>query len=87
MVCAFDMIGDDADADAGVDVVHALTKAISLVQAGGHDPIRAHERVKSMYNWEEVTKRTEVVYEDIMKREPISLWTRLHRYVGLWPLS
>lgn len=61
------------------DVVRALTKAIALVTAGGHDPIKAHERVKSMYNWEEVTKRTEVVYSNIMKREPIDLWTRMHR--------
>ena len=59
--------------------MHALTKAIAIVTAGGHDPIKAHERVKSMYDWDEVTKRTEVVYEDIMKRSPIDLWTRMHR--------
>jgi len=65
----------------GVDVVRALTKAIAIVSAGDHDPVKAHERVKSMYDWEEVTKRTEVVYNDIVRRNPIDLWTRMHRYV------
>ncbi|CAG8625155.1 9488_t:CDS:2, partial [Acaulospora colombiana] len=65
------------------DIVHALNKAIAIVSANGHDPIKAHQRIKSMYDWESVTERTEKVYDEIMEREPIDLWTRMHRSVPI----
>jgi phosphatidylinositol N-acetylglucosaminyltransferase subunit A len=34
-----------------------------------------------MYDWERVTERTEKVYDEIMERDPIDLWTRMHRSV------
>lgn len=64
------------------DVVSALSKAIEIVTAGKHDPMRAHERVKGMYDWAEVTTRTEKVYEHVMLKRPIDLWTRMHRYAN-----
>lgn len=61
------------------DVVRALRKAIQVVTEGRHDPFKAHARVKGMYEWSEVARRTEKVYEDITLRQPIDLWTRMHR--------
>lgn len=69
------------------DVVRALRKAIAIVTAGKHDPYRAHERAKSMYTWEDVTKRTETVYADIVKKRPTDLWTRMHRTLRLGPFA
>ncbi|KAG8807735.1 hypothetical protein FRC17_004292 [Serendipita sp. 399] len=69
------------------DVVRALKKAIGIITTGKHDPQRAHERVKNMYTWDEVACRTERVYEDIMSKEPIEFWTRLHRTLRLGPFA
>ncbi|EPB70363.1 glycosyltransferase, group 1 family protein [Ancylostoma ceylanicum] len=44
------------------------------------DPIEKHEAVSNMYNWPDIAKRTEVVYQDAM-REQTPQWRRgLKRY-------
>ncbi|KAL6736369.1 hypothetical protein Aduo_006729 [Ancylostoma duodenale] len=44
------------------------------------DPVEKHEAVSNMYNWPDIAKRTEVVYQGAM-REPIPQWRRgLKRY-------
>ncbi|RCN36465.1 hypothetical protein ANCCAN_17665 [Ancylostoma caninum] len=44
------------------------------------DPVEKHEAVSNMYNWPDIAKRTEVVYQDAM-REPTPQWRRgLKRY-------
>lgn len=51
------------------------------------DPYEMHERVKSMYDWLDVAKRTEVVYNNIaMSRRP-SLAMRLMRYSTVGPIA
>jgi len=62
-----------------VDVIRALSEAIRIVSQGRHDPIRAHERIKEFYNWNQVAERTEVVYDTVLKSEPRDLWTRMQR--------
>ncbi|KAG9057595.1 hypothetical protein FS842_005556 [Serendipita sp. 407] len=69
------------------DVVRALTKAIKIVTTGKHDPQQAHERVKSMYTWDDVACRTEKVYEDITNKEPVELWTRMHKTLRVGPFA
>nr|XP_019045831.1 phosphatidylinositol glycan, class A [Kwoniella bestiolae CBS 10118]OCF24761.1 phosphatidylinositol glycan, class A [Kwoniella bestiolae CBS 10118] len=61
------------------DVIRALTHAIHTIKSGKHDPLKAHERVKGMYTWEEVAERTEKVYERAMETPSRSTAERLSR--------
>lgn len=63
------------------DVIRAFSEAIDIVQKGKHDPIRAHERVKTFYNWDEVTSRTEKVYDAVLRSRQLELWERIERSV------
>lgn len=63
------------------DIVRAMSEAIRLVSAGKHDPHKAHERIKDFYGWHEISQRTELVYESVMKSPPYDFWTRMHRSV------
>ncbi|KAJ3783892.1 glycosyltransferase family 4 protein [Lentinula aff. detonsa] len=65
------------------DVFRAVSEAISLVSAGKHDPIKAHERVKRFYDWAQVAERTERVYHTVMKSEQRDLWDRITRTMRL----
>lgn len=67
------------DKGVGVDVFRAISEAISIVGQGKHDPIRAHERIKTFYNWDDVACRTEKVYDAIMKSRQIELFERMQR--------
>ena len=58
-----------------------MSEAIVRVSKGLHDPQAAHERIRSFYNWKDVTKRTEQVYDFVLAAEEKSLWTRIKRYV------
>lgn len=56
------------------------------------DAHAAHARVRAFYDWAEVTRRTEGVYEAAMHTEAISLWERIVRWVyciltGSWGLT
>ncbi|THH07552.1 hypothetical protein EW145_g3300 [Phellinidium pouzarii] len=61
------------------DVVRALSEAIRRVGDGLHNPWRAHERIRSFYNWKNVAERTERVYAFAMNAEERDLWTRIKR--------
>lgn len=63
-----------------LDVTRALSTAIRTVRSGRHDPFKAHERVKGMYSWDDVAKRTETVYERAMTIPPKDTVKRLTRY-------
>ncbi|KZT24146.1 glycosyltransferase family 4 protein [Neolentinus lepideus HHB14362 ss-1] len=65
------------------DVVRAMSEAIRIVSAGKHDPIQAHERVKSFYDWGRIAERTERVYEAVVKSHPRDFWTRMQRTLDL----
>lgn len=62
------------------DVVRAVSEAIHIVSEGKHDPIRAHERVKTFYDWGQVAERTEKVYDSVLKSPQRDLWERMQRY-------
>lgn len=61
------------------DVVRAISEAIHIVSEGNHDPIRAHERVKTFYDWSQVADRTEKVYDAVLKSPQRELWERMQR--------
>jgi Glycosyltransferase len=67
--------------DDNVDVVRAISEAIRIVSQGKHDPMRAHERVKTFYDWVQVTERTERVYDSVLKSKQRDLWERMQRQV------
>ena len=56
-----------------------MSEAIQIVSQGKHDPVLAHERVKTFYDWAQVTERTEKVYDTVMKSPQRDLWQRLQR--------
>ena len=63
------------------DIIRAISEAINIVKMGKHDPFKAHERIKTFYNWEEVTSRTEKVYDAVLKSQQMDLMERIQRYV------
>ncbi|GFP82102.1 phosphatidylinositol n-acetylglucosaminyltransferase subunit a [Phtheirospermum japonicum] len=66
------------------DMVLALTKAIHLLPQ--IDPQEMHNRMKKLYSWHDVAKRTEIVYDRALKCSNQSLVERLPRYLscGAW---
>jgi len=58
----------------------AVLESISLSKQ--IDPWEVHQRVQSMYNWMEVTKRTEVVYHNIALMKRPTLLLRLVRHLS-----
>ncbi|KAF8970447.1 glycosyltransferase family 4 protein [Flammula alnicola] len=69
------------------DVIRAISEAIHIVQNGKHDPVRAHERIKTFYNWEEVATRTERVYDAVLKSRQMELMERIQRTMDLGPFA
>ncbi|EEB90405.1 hypothetical protein MPER_11396, partial [Moniliophthora perniciosa FA553] len=69
------------------DVFRAMSEAIELVSRGGHDPIRAHERIKTFYDWGQVAERTKKVYDAVMKSPQRDLWERMQRTMQLGPFA
>ncbi|KAM6579906.1 hypothetical protein CsatA_003680 [Cannabis sativa] len=72
-----------AEPDPG-DMVHAIKKAISILPM--IDPQVMHNRMKGLYDWHDVAKRTEIVYDRALKCTNQSLLERLSRYLscGSW---
>ncbi|KAF8804546.1 UDP-Glycosyltransferase/glycogen phosphorylase [Phlegmacium glaucopus] len=60
------------------DVIRAISEALDIVERGKHDPFQAHERIKTFYNWEEVTSRTE---------KQMDLMERIQRTMDLGPFA
>jgi len=55
---------------------------VKIIQNGKHDPLQAHERIRTFYNWEEVATRTEKVYDTVLKSRQMGLMERIERYVA-----
>eukprot|EP00601_Ochromonadales_sp_CCMP2298_P022804 CAMPEP_0173323156 /NCGR_PEP_ID=MMETSP1143-20121109/30378_1 /TAXON_ID=483371 /ORGANISM="non described non described, Strain CCMP2298" /LENGTH=410 /DNA_ID=CAMNT_0014267125 /DNA_START=1 /DNA_END=1230 /DNA_ORIENTATION=- len=72
----------EPDADA---LCLALVEAVSISRR--IVPQQLHERVKAMYHWADVAKRTEAVYDDISVSRRPSLAVRLVKYSTLGPFS
>ncbi|CAN1253034.1 Phosphatidylinositol N-acetylglucosaminyltransferase subunit A [Linum perenne] len=66
------------------DMVQAIKKAISILPE--IDPQAMHERMKKLYDWHDVAKRTEIVYHRALKCPNQPLPDRLSRYLscGSW---
>jgi len=69
------------------DVIRAISEAIHIVSQGKHDPMRAHERVRTFYDWVQVTERTERVYDTVLKSKQRDLWERMCRTMQLGPFA
>ncbi|KAG8372251.1 hypothetical protein BUALT_Bualt12G0047000 [Buddleja alternifolia] len=72
-----------AEPDPG-DMVLAITQAIRLLPR--IDPQAMHNRMKKLYSWHDVAKRTEIVYDRAFKCSNQNLLERLPRYLscGAW---
>nr|XP_051214832.1 phosphatidylinositol N-acetylglucosaminyltransferase subunit A-like isoform X3 [Lolium perenne] len=66
------------------DMVRAVRKAINILP--GIDPQIMHLRMKKLYSWDDVAKRTEIVYDRAMQSSNTDLLDRLPRYLtcGAW---
>lgn len=66
------------------DMVQAIVKAIDMLPT--IDPHVMHHRMKSLYSWQDVANRTEVVYDRALLCSNKSLLQRLPRYLkcGAW---
>ncbi|KAK4840496.1 hypothetical protein QYF36_010258 [Acer negundo] len=66
------------------DMVLAIWKAISILPK--IDPQVMHNPMKKLYNWQDVAKRTEIVYDRALKCSNQNLLERLSRYLscGAW---
>ncbi|KAL4193998.1 hypothetical protein AMTRI_Chr05g57010 [Amborella trichopoda] len=66
------------------DMVQAIGKAIRLLPK--IDPQVMHDRMKSLYSWHDVARRTELVYDCALSCSDENLLVRLSRYFacGVW---
>ena len=61
-------------------LVSALEEAISDQRNGKViDPYEAHERIKNMYTWPNVARRTEIVYDMVHELPDRDMSTRIKR--------
>ncbi|KAF7147154.1 hypothetical protein RHSIM_Rhsim03G0064700 [Rhododendron simsii] len=67
-----------------VDMVQAIQKAICILP--NIDPHAMHLRMKKLYSWQDVAKRTEIVYDRALRCSNQNLLERLSRYLtcGTW---
>ncbi|KAJ6491278.1 transferase [Mycena vitilis] len=65
------------------DVCRAVGEAVKIVSEGNHDPLLAHERIKTLYDWVQVTERTEAVYDAVLRSPQMELWERIQRTMQL----
>jgi phosphatidylinositol N-acetylglucosaminyltransferase subunit A len=50
------------------DLINSLRKAIQRHKLNDRpNHFEMHERIKQMYNWRNIAKRTEIVYNDVVK--------------------
>lgn len=59
-------------------IVEGCLEAIKLFEKGRiMDPVEKHKLVKPMYNWENIAKRTEIVYNKVLTEESLSTWEEI----------
>ena len=69
-------------------LAQVLAKAIMTKTCpASHDPIQAHERIKRMYSWDRVAKKTVQVYESVLNQSPLTFLQRLARYRTVGPMA
>ena len=64
------------------DLLINLEKAINNHRSGIRmNSIEMHEKIKKMYSWRDVAKRTEIVYNKVMQKpSPTTLTEKLLKY-------
>lgn len=65
------------------DLIEKIKFAIKRHKTGDIvNPIEMHDKIKSMYNWRDVAKRTEIVYNRIQSNKNVdtSLISKIHKY-------
>ncbi|XP_038879302.1 phosphatidylinositol N-acetylglucosaminyltransferase subunit A isoform X3 [Benincasa hispida] len=72
-----------AEPDPG-DMVQAIKKAITILPT--IDPQEMHNRMKKLYDWHDVARRTVIVYDYALRSSDQNLLGRLSRYLscGSW---
>lgn len=61
-------------------ILQGLYKAIDQVNTdNGVPPTECHRKVQSLYNWMNIAKRTEIVYNMVSLEPPKSLGKQLQR--------
>ncbi|KAL5014898.1 hypothetical protein ScPMuIL_009168 [Solemya velum] len=69
-------------------LVEALNRAIEDCRKGEiMPPFETHERIKQLYTWKDVARRTEIVYNTVQKVGSRDLPYRLRRYYQCGPLA
>ena len=69
-------------------LISALEDAIASSKRGDFvDPFVAHARVKKLYTWQNVAKRTEVVYDSIVSDVDLGLDGRIKEYLKTGPVA
>ncbi|CAE6016123.1 unnamed protein product [Arabidopsis arenosa] len=63
------------------DMLRAIEKAISILPS--INPEEMHNQMKKLYSWEDVAKRTEIVYDRALKCSNRNLLERLSRYISV----
>lgn len=70
------------DQSMSLDVCLGLCNAIDRIQLGQiPNALEWHEKIQNWYSWYWVAQQTELVYQHIMRKEPINLRERLQRLV------
>jgi len=66
------------------DMVRAVRKAIDMLP--GINPQVMHLQMKKLYSWDDVAKRTEIVYDRAVQSLTTNLLDRLPQYLtcGVW---
>lgn len=63
-------------------LLEGLEQAIADYKAGNFiNPVEVHKRIGSYYNWRNVTKRTEMVYNRVQKERKENLGMQLSKYL------
>ncbi|KAH8967954.1 hypothetical protein BDL97_03G103600 [Sphagnum fallax] len=65
------------------ELSNAIGRAIELLPQV--DPFSMHNRMKNLYSWMDVAKRTEVVYDQSLRSDDDDLLLRLSRYYACGP--
>ncbi|TRM60374.1 glycosyltransferase family 4 protein [Schizophyllum amplum] len=65
------------------DVIRVIGNAVRHVSAGKHDPLRAHARVRTFYDWSAVAERIERVYSAVLSAPERDLGERIRRNMSL----
>ncbi|TPX45176.1 phosphatidylinositol N-acetylglucosaminyltransferase [Synchytrium endobioticum] len=62
------------------ELVSAVSRAIHLIQTNAIQSSSIHERVKSMYDWDDVAERTEKVYQETLQSPNSTIPEMFERY-------